>query len=62
MLEDHKIEDKQVHVQLAPVMLGIIVAYFAIMAVGYWVGTMFQAKTAGEAEKFALTSLRDLQL
>jgi hypothetical protein len=41
MLEDHKIEDKQVHAQLAPVMLGIIVTYFAIMAVGYWVGKMF---------------------
>ena len=41
MLEDHKIEDKQVHAQLTPVMLGIIVAYFAIMAVGYWVGKMF---------------------
>ncbi len=41
MLEDHTMQDKQVHAQLMPVMIGIIIGYIAIMAVGYGVGSLF---------------------
>lgn len=41
MLEDHDIQDRQTHVRLQPVILGILGAYVVIMALGYWVGTMF---------------------
>ena len=41
MLEDHDIKDRQVHAHLQPVVLGILVCYVVIMAVGYWVGNLF---------------------
>ena len=41
MLEDHNIKDRQVHAHLQPVVLGILACYIVIMAVGYWVRTLF---------------------
>ena len=41
MLEDHDIKNRQVHAHLQPVVLGILACYIAIMAVGYWVGSLF---------------------
>ena len=41
MLENHTMQDNQVHAQLKPVMLGILFCYVAIMAVGYGVGSLF---------------------
>jgi len=41
MLEDHDMKDRQVHAHLQPVVLGILVFYLAIMAVGYWAGSLF---------------------
>ena len=41
MLEDHDMKDRQVHAHLQPVILGILVCYVAIMAVGYWAGSLF---------------------
>ena len=40
MLEDHDMKDRQVHAHLQPVVLGILVFYVAIMAVGYWAGSL----------------------
>lgn len=41
MLEDHQMQDTQPHVRLQPVVLGIIASYVVIMAIGYWVGSLF---------------------
>ena len=41
MLEDYDMKDRQVRAHLQPVILGILVCYVAIMAVGYWAGSLF---------------------